>query len=335
MTSLVIGGTGFLGGEIVRQLLERGKRVRVLCRKKPTADFVNGAEIFLGSIAGSVAEKEILRKAFQDVETVYHTASLPSISVHWKPFYETNIVGTQNVLDVCKETGVRKLIYTSSASVSFNCQPQINIDETLPYPKKFIAHYPRSKSAAEKLVLESSQSHSLLTCAIRPHLIIGKKDRHLLPRLFNRARTNRLFRVGGGTNVIDIIFVENAALGHLLAAEALTDKNSPVNGSVYFLSQGQPVNCWDWINEVLTMKGLPKVRRSISFSAAWRIGQCLETGYKLLRLQGEPVMTRFLAAQLALPHYLNISKARRDLGYEPLISMDEGMKQLSESMTDM
>jgi nucleoside-diphosphate-sugar epimerase len=103
-----------------------------------------------------------------------------------------------------------------------------------------------------------------------------------------------------------------------------------VNRNAYFLSQGEPVNCWDWINEVLTMKGLPKVKRSISFSAAWTLGLILEGMYKCCRLSGEPVMTRFLAAQLAVTHYLNIAKARRDFGFAPVISMAEGMKRLAE-----
>ena len=319
--NLVIGGTGFLGREITYQLLKRGQKVRVLCRQH--GDIPAGAEVVLGNLS----DPQSLQMACQGIETVYHTASLPSISVHWKPFYETNVLGTQNVLDACKATGVWKLIYTSSASVIFDCKSQSGIDETAPYPARWFAHYPHSKAIAEKMILDAA-TDSLLTCSIRPHLIIGKRDRHLIPRLLARARSGRLFRVGDGTNLIDIIFVENAAWGHIQAAEALTHKESPVNGNAYFLSQGEPVNCWDWINEVLIMKGLPKVKRSISFAAAWALGQTLEGWYKCCRLQGEPIMTRFLAAQLAQTHYLNIDKARQDFGYIPLVSMSEGMKQL-------
>jgi len=321
--NLVIGGTGFLGREIVWQLLERGQTVRMLCRR--SGETPDGAEVVFGDLADPVS----LHKACQGVETVYHTAAIPSISLHWKPFYDTNVLGTQNVLDACQKTGVRKLIYTSSASVAFDCKPQHGVDETAPYPDRWFAHYPHSKALAEKLILDSA-SDSLLTCSLRPHLIIGKRDRHLIPRLLQRAKGGHLFRVGDGTNLIDIIFIENAALGHIQAAEALTGKESPVNGNSYFLSQGEPVNCWEWIDEVLTMKGLPKVKRSISFSAAWALGWTLESVYKCCRLPGEPVMTRFLAAQLAVTHYLNIAKARRDFGYAPIISMAEGMRQLAE-----
>ena len=321
--NLVIGGTGFLGREIVGQLLERGQKVRTLCRRN--GDVPEGAEVVLGDLADSIS----LQKACQGIETVYHTASIPSISLHWKPFYETNVLGAQNVLDACKAAGVRKLIYTSSASVIFDCKPQYNADETVPYPKRWFAHYPRSKAIAEKMILDAA-SDSLLTCSLRPHLIIGQRDRHLIPRLLQRAGSGRLFRVGDGTNLIDIIFIENAAAGHIQAAEALTDKASPVNGSAYFLTQGEPVNCWDWIDEVLVMKGLPKVKRSIPFSAAWALGWTLEGMYKYGGLQGEPIMTRFLAAQLAVTHYLSIAKANRDFGYVPVISMEEGMQRLAE-----
>jgi len=322
--NLVIGGTGFLGREIICQLLERGQKVRTLCRRN--VDVPEGAEVLLGDVTDLTS----LQTACQGIETVYHTASIPSISLRWKPFYETNVLGAQNVLDACKVTGVRKLIYTSSASVTFDCKPQHGTDETSPYPDHWFAHYPHSKALAEKMTLEAA-SDSLLTCSLRPHLIIGKRDRHLIPRLLHRARSGRLFRVGNGTNLIDIIFVENAAIGHIQAAEALTDKNSPVNGNAYFLTQGEPVNCWNWIDEVLVMHGLPKVRRSVPFSVAWALGWTLEKVYKHCRLQGEPVMTRFLAAQLAVTHFLNISKAKRDFNYEPVISMEEGMRRLALS----
>ena len=324
--NLVIGGTGFLGREIICQLLERGQKVRTLCRRN--VDIPEGAEVLLGDVTDPAS----LQTACQGVETVYHTASIPSISMHWKPFYETNVLGAQNVLDACKATGVRKLIYTSSASVTFDCKPQHGTDESIPYPSRWFAHYPHSKALAEKMTLDAA-SDSLLTCSLRPHLIIGKRDRHLIPRLLQRAKSGRLFRVGDGTNLIDIIFVENAAIGHIQAAEALTDKNSPVNGNAYFLTQGEPVNCWHWIDEVLAMHGLPKVKRSVPFSVAWVLGWALEGVYKYCRLQGEPVMTRFLAAQLAVTHFLNISRAKRDFDYTPEISMEVGMRRLAEGIS--
>jgi nucleoside-diphosphate-sugar epimerase len=143
-----------------------------------------------------------------------------------------------------------------------------------------------------------------------------------------RARRGRLRRIGDGTNRIDTVYVENAAAAHLLAADALRPA-SPVAGRAYFISQGEPVNCWKWINELLALAGLPPVRKSISLRTAWAIGAACEAVYWLLQLRGEPPLSRFLAAQLATSHYFNISRAREDFGYDPRISMAEGMRRLA------
>jgi nucleoside-diphosphate-sugar epimerase len=170
----------------------------------------------------------------------------------------------------------------------------------------------------------------MATCALRPHLIWGPRDTHLIPRLLRRARKGRLRRVGDGTNLIDITYVENAAEAHLLAADKLAEPDSPVAGKAYFISQGEPVNCWQWIDEILALAGVPPVRKAMSFKTAWRMGAACERTYELLRLKGEPPITRFLAAQLAKSHWFDISAARRDLGYWPRVSTEEGMRQLGE-----
>jgi nucleoside-diphosphate-sugar epimerase len=170
----------------------------------------------------------------------------------------------------------------------------------------------------------------LRTCALRPHLIWGPRDNHLIPRLVARARTGRLRRVGAGANFVDTIYVENAAAAHLQAADALANPESPVGGKAYFLSQGEPVNCWEWIDEILALAGLPPVERAISLRAGRAIGWTCETVYRALRLKGDPPMTRFLASQLAKAHWFDISVARRDFGYEPAISTGEGMRRLGQ-----
>jgi len=161
-------------------------------------------------------------------------------------------------------------------------------------------------------------------------LIWGPRDGQLIPRLIARAKSGRLRRVGDGTNLVDMIYVENAAAAHLQAADALAAENSRVAGQAYFLSQGEPVNCWQWINEILALADLPPVQKTISLPAAWRFGATLETLHRLLHLKREPPMTRFLAAQLATSHWFDISAAQRDFGYEPLISKGEGMQRLGD-----
>jgi len=216
--------------------------------------------------------------------------------------------------------------------VTFDGGDQCGVDESAPYPSRWLCHYPHTKAMAERHVLEMNNPNRLRTCSLRPHLIWGPRDGHLIPRLIARARSGRLRRVGDGTNLVDMIYVENAAAAHLQAADALAEENSPVAGRAYFLSQGEPVNCWDWIDEILALVDIPPIKKRISMKAAWRIGSILELIYKTLRLKGEPPMTRFLAAQLATNHYFDITRAREDFGYDPQIDTAEGMRRLSDSL---
>jgi nucleoside-diphosphate-sugar epimerase len=158
-------------------------------------------------------------------------------------------------------------------------------------------------------------------------LIWGPRDQHLIPRLLDRARKGQLRQIGGGTNVIDAVYVENAAAAHLLAADGL-QPGAPACGKPYFITNGEPVNCWQWINDLLRLADLPPLRRRMPLATAYVAGAMLEGIWKLLGRNDEPRMTRFLAAQLGTSHYFDITAARRELGYQPLVSMAEGMKKL-------
>jgi len=323
--TLVIGGGGFLGQYIVEQLVARGEQVRIFGRNHYPELESLPVEQFQGDIRVSAD----VYRACEGMETVFHTAALAGLRCQWEPFFEINTLGTLHVINACLKNGIRKLIYTSSPSVTFDGRDQIGVDESAPFPKHWLAHYPHSKALAEKIVLNANGHNGLLTCALRPHLIWGPRDRHLIPRLLERARLGKLRRVGNGTNRIDMIYVENAATAHLQAADALKE-GGPVAGNAYFLSQGEPVNCWDWINEILALVDLPPVQRSVSLNAAWLIGSVLEKFYTLFRKTGEPLMTRFLVAQLARSHWFDISRAKNDFGYVPKISTSEGMHRLRE-----
>jgi 2-alkyl-3-oxoalkanoate reductase len=331
--ALVTGASGCLGRHVVRQLLIHGHRVRALCRNSVSGCLpVDGADDPVARreveiVQGDVRDQSVVDEAVRGVDTVFHTAGLAGMWGPWKSFHATNVIGTQNVLDASRRHGVRRLIYTSSPSVVFTETDQCGDDESISYARRWLCHYPRSKAAAEQAVLAANTTGGLSTCAIRPHLIWGPGDRQLLPRLLRRARTGRLRRIGEGQNLIDIVYVENAAAAHVAAASALSD-GSPVGGRPYFVSQGQPVNCWQWIDELLAAAGLPPIKRSVSLRGAWRLGQAWEIAYRSLRLRGDPPMTRFLAAQLGRSHWFNISAARRDFGYQPTISTSEGMERL-------
>jgi nucleoside-diphosphate-sugar epimerase len=326
MFALVTGGGGFLGQYLIEQLVARGDRVRSLARGHYPALEALGVECR----RGDVRDGETVRAACAGVDAVLHAAALAGIWGPWKDYYAINVVGTQNVIDACRAHGVGRLVYTSSPSVTFDGTSQAGVDESAPYPTRWLCHYPHTKALAEQAVL-AANSRQLATCALRPHLIWGPRDRHLIPRLIDRARRGQLRRVGDGTNLIDTVYVENAARAHLEAVDALRPAG-PVAGKAYFITQGEPVNCWSWIDEILALAGLSPVERSISLPAAWRIGAVMETAYRVLMLNGEPRMTRFLAAQLGTSHYFDIGRARRDFGYQPRVSTAEGMRRLGESM---
>lgn len=323
MKTLVTGAGGFLGRYIVEAALARGANVRGLAR----GDYPDLTKLGVEMIRGDVQDAAVVERACAGCDLVIHTAAVAGIWGKWSHFYGVNTQGTLNVLAACRKQGVRKLVFTSSPSVTFAGVDQCGVDETAPYPTKWLGHYSHTKALAEQAVL-AANGPELLTCALRPHLIWGPRDSHLIPRLIQRARSGQLRRVGDGKNLVDICYVENAAAAHLQAADELKP-NSAVCGRAYFLSQGRPVNCWDWIDEVLALADLPPVRRSISARAAYFAGAVCEGLWTVLGRTDEPRMTRFLAAQLATSHYFNISRATRDFGYRPTISTAEGMERLA------
>lgn len=328
MNVLVTGASGFLGRYIVDRLLARGDRVRALCRRPDRELSRRGVEICYGD----VRDREGVRDACRQMQMVMHTAGIAGIWGPWSTYYDVNTVGTRNVVAGCLAHHVSTLVYTSSPSVTFEGRPQTGIDESVPYARRWLCHYPHSKALAEQHVLAAHGRNGLATCALRPHLIWGPGDRHLVPRLLDRARRGRLRRVGDGRNEIDMVYVENAADAHLQAADALRQTDGAAGGRAYYISQGQPVNCWDWINQILALAGLGPVGKAISLKTAWRLGSVLEGIYGALRLRAEPPMTRFLAAQLGMSHYFDIGAARRDFGYNPQISTRDGMQKLAAAL---
>jgi nucleoside-diphosphate-sugar epimerase len=223
-----------------------------------------------------------------------------------------------------------KLIHTSTPSVVFGEDDLCGVDESQPYPTRYLADYPETKAVAEQMVL-AANSPNLATVALRPHLIWGPGDPHLIPRVIDRARRGRLVQVGDGKNLVDITYIDNAAEAHVLACDALAP-GARCAGRAYFISQGEPVVLWLWLNEILTAVGAPNVIRTVSYRTARRLGAALEGLYRATRIITEPRMTRFLASQLAKSHYFNIEAARRDFGYRPRVIAAEGVRRLVASL---
>jgi len=327
LKTLVTGAGGFLGLYVVEQLVARGDRVRALCR----GEYLELQRLGVEIVRADLRDRAAVIEACRGMDVVYHVAGVAGIWGPWEHYYGINTLGTHHVVEGCQTHGIGRLVYTSSPSVTFDGSDQAGVDESAPYPERWLCHYPHTKAMAEQHVLSANGQAGLLTCALRPHLIWGPRDGHLIPRLLARARAGQLRQVGDGKNLVDMIYVENAAAAHLQAADAL-QPGSPVAGRAYFISQGEPVNCWSWINQILALAGLPAVAKSISTGNAWRIGACLEAIHSLFRIQREPRMTRFLAAQLGRSHYFDISRARQDFGYAPQISTVEGMRRLQAAL---
>lgn len=327
MQALVTGGGGFLGLYIVEQLRAAGHDVRVLCRGRYPALDALGVD----TVQGDLRDAAVVARACVGVEAVFHTAAVPGVWGSWDIFHGINTVGTQNVIAACRTAGVQRLIYTSSPSVVFDGSNHINADESLPYPTRWLCHYPHSKALAEQAVLAANHNDRLRTVSLRPHLIWGPRDNHLIPRLLQKAKSGRLRRVGDGTNVVSVSYVENAAAAHVQAEIAIRSSTTAA-GRAYFINEPDAVNLWDWINLLLERAALPPVMRSLSFGAAHTIGATCEAVWTLLRLKSEPPMTRFVAAQLAGSHSYSIAAAQRDFGYRPLVSVDEGLRRLQPEL---
>ncbi len=326
MRALVTGGGGFLGGAIVRLLRERGDEVLSYSRGAYPAL----AELGVEHHQGDLTDAEALARAVEGCDAVFHVAARPGVSCRYQDYYRPNVLGTESVLAACRRHGVRRLIYTSTPSVCFHAEGG-KLDETAPYGHDFRgSHYAATKAAAERAVLEAN-GDSLATVALRPHLIWGPGDNHLVPRILARAKAGRLRKIGDGTNLIDSTYIDNAADAHLLAADRL-EPGAAIAGRAYFIAQDEPIACFELIDRILAAGGLPPVRRSISPSLAYGVGWCMEKVYTLLRLRAEPPMTRFVALQLSTPHWFDLTATKRDLGYAPKVSLDEGLRRLAKAL---
>ncbi|MHB8788921.1 MAG: NAD-dependent epimerase/dehydratase family protein [Desulfobulbaceae bacterium] len=320
--ALVTGGGGFVGLAVVRKLRERGVETTVVGRHRYPAVEELGSRCLIGDIR----DVEFMNRAVAGHDTVFHVAAKAGIWGSHAEYHSVNVTGTGNVLTACRAQGVRSLVQTSTPSVVFAGGDIEGGDETLPYSTKPLCEYAATKITAERMVL-AANSEGLRTTALRPHLVWGPGDTQIIPRLLARGRQGRLRMVGSGSNRVDISYIDNVADAHLLAAENLAGPGTAA-GQAFFISQGEPVVLWQWINDLFARVDVQPVTRRVPLTRARRAGRILEMVYSLLRLQSEPPMTRFLAEQLALSHWFSIAKAEKILGYRPLVSGRNGMDRL-------
>ncbi len=258
---------------------------------------------------------------------VFHTAAKAGVWGRRKDFFDINLRGTENVIQACAGGDVECLVHTSSPSaVLAPGQDAGDIDESTPYPERFLAPYPESKAAAEKAVLKAD-SDSLRTVSLRPHLIYGPGDPHIVPRIIEKAQKGKLLRVGPGANIVHITYIANAVHAQLLAAGALVDpeQSARPGGKAYFVADSAPVNLWDWISDLLRALDISPPTKSVSFRTAYCMGGILESIYKISRINREPPMTRFIAEQLAHDHWFKLDAVKNDLGYKAVTEPEDAL----------
>jgi len=325
MEVLVTGGGGFVGSYVIERLLARGDRVRSLGRSPQPALAAKGVQV----ICGDLADTEEVRAACVGVDAVFHVAAKAGVWGTWDSFYTPNVVGTRNVVAACQAEGVGRLVYTSTPSVVFNGQSIRGGGQELPYGRDWLCHYAHTKAIAEQEAL-AANNDTLKIVALRPHLIFGPGDPHLLPRVIESVRAGRLKIVGDGSNRVDVSYVADVATAHLNALDALDAGHCA--GQAYFISQGEPVALWPWLNQILEGLGHPPLKKRMPAQLAYAAGAVAEGMWKLFARSGEPPITRFVAVELAKDHYFDLGAARQDLGFEPAYTMQTALLKTVEDL---
>ena len=329
MRVLVTGGGGFLGQALCRTLLARGHAVTSFSRSHHPALDALGVSQLQGDLADSAAVRRALSAGF---DAVLHNAAKAGTWGSYASYHSANVVGTGNVIAACRAAGIGKLVHTSTPSVTHRAGHPVEggTADNVPYGERFKAHYATTKTLAERAVL-AANDEMLATVALRPRLIWGPGDTQILPRLVARARSGRVRLVGGGTNLVDTTYIDNAARAHADALEYLAP-GAACAGKAYFISNGEPWPLREVLNGLLRAADAPEVRKSIPYPVALAVGAVCELLWTLLPLRDDPPLTRFLAEQLATAHWYSMAPATRDFGYLPEVSMEEGLARLRASL---
>ena len=322
----VVGGGGFVGKALATALKRAGHSVVSLSRGSYPDLEALGIECVQADISDGTAA---WWQALRGCDGVFHTAAKVDMWGPYAGFFRTNVIGTRNVVEACQRAGVKRLVFTSSPSVIHDGSNLCGVDESYPYPHTFDAFYPMTKAQAEQEVLAADTPGALRTVALRPHLIWGPGDTHLVPTIVERAKAGRLRRIGDGSNLVDLTYIDDCVAAHICAMRTLETAPNQAGGRAYFISQGDPVPMWAWIDDVLRAHGLEPVNRSLSTKAAMlaaRIMEAVSRGLRLVGIQTKPLLTRFLVSEMATSHYFSIENAKRDLGYLPSRSVADALK---------
>jgi nucleoside-diphosphate-sugar epimerase len=321
MEILVTGGTGFLGQHLAKKLLDAGHRVHLLGR-----NFAQVKQLLAAGaipVTADLRDSPVVSAACAGVEVVYHAGALSAPWGKSSDFYAINVGGTRAVLAGCQAHGVRRLIYVSSPSVIFDGHDHFNLTEDAPYPRRFTSVYALTKKLGEDCVRAAAAP--LETVIVRPKALFGPGDRTLLPRLLAVARKGQLPQIGDGYNLVDLTYVENVAHALVLALES-----REAAGKTYTITNDEHLLLWAVIRSVLRRLGLSSRLRRLTVNSAMIAARLMEMQAALTG--EEPRLTRYSVITLARTQTYNISAARRDLGYTPLISFADGMEATLQAL---
>ncbi|KAI8609575.1 3beta-hydroxysteroid dehydrogenase [Chytriomyces sp. MP71] len=320
---LVVGGCGFLGRAIVDQLLARNESVAVFDLRQGFDD--DRVEFFTGDLT----KRADVDAAVKGRTVVIHTASPPH-GLRPQVYIDVNVHGTRNVIDACIAAGVTKLVYTSSAGVVYNGGSLIHADESIPYCEKHVDTYNETKAAGEAMLLQANGRQGLATCAIRPSAIFGPRDGQALVTMIQVVKEGKCgVQIGNNEALMDFTYVDNAAYAHILAGQKMTADNG-IGGEAFFVTNDSPVFSWDFMKMVYTEYG---AKNALRFILPMPVAILLATIVEFFVLLLSPIktihptFTVFRMKMLGNNKYHSIEKAKRLLGYKPLVPLGEGIKR--------
>ena len=317
--AFVTGGSGFIGGHLIRRLARDGWGVRALARSERSATAVReaGAE----PVSGDLEEVEAMRAGAAGCDVAFHAAAYVG---EWGPreaYERGNVLGTQNALEACRSAGVRRFVHVGTEAALMAGQPLVGVDESAPLRPDSPAPYPWSKARAEQAVRDANGGE-FETVVVRPRFVWGAGDTSVMPALLEAVRRGRFSWIGGGRQLTDVTHVENVVEGLVRGAE----RGRP--GEAYFVTDGEPVVFREFITEMLATQGVEIPDKNVPPGVVRALATLLETAWRVLPLRGAPPVTRFAVWAASLECTIDISKARSELGYAPVKAREDGMAEL-------